>query len=162
MSPLAVQEKMVVSLDYTVQLADGQVVDSSAGSEPLTYIHGMHMIIPGLEQAITGMQVGDCREVVVSPEEGYGIYVEDAAEWVPLGAFPPGLELAPGMMFQVQDEEGHAIPVYVKEVESDRVLMDYNHPLAGETLYFEVTVVDVRQATPEELAHGHVHHEGGH
>ncbi|MEA3396103.1 MAG: peptidylprolyl isomerase [Chloroflexota bacterium] len=156
-----VQNNMVVSLDYTARLKDGQSVDSSTGKTPLQYLHGHQNIIPGLEEALTGMKVGESHlNIIVPPEKAYGARAK-ATEWLPRDLFPSDGETQPGMAFVAEDKSGETYPMFIKEVKPDSVLVDYNHPLAGETLHFEVTVVDVRPATPEELAHGHVHNGDG-
>ncbi len=157
-----VHKDTVVSVDYTVKLDSGEVVDSSAESRPLEYLHGHKNIIPGLEAALEGMEVGESKHVTVAPADAYGERVEEAMEWFPRNAFPADVELAPGMMFQAHDAQGNVIMLVVREVEDDRVLVDYNHPLAGQTLHFDVTVVDIRPATADEIAHGHVHHAEHH
>lgn len=154
---LTVQDEMVVSLDYTLRLDDGQIVDSSAGQQPLDFLQGRGQIIPGLEQALYGMAIGDEKRVTVTPQEGYGDVDPDAFQIVPHGAFPPDLELSPGMQLQARDEHGQVMPVYVSDIRDDGVLMDFNHPLAGETLHFDAKVVGLRPATHEELSHGHAH-----
>ena len=157
MTDLKVREDNVVSIEYTVQLEDGEVIDTSEGKEPLQYIHGHQMIIEGLEEALSSMEVGDTKEVVVPPEKAYGEYVEEAQEWLSKELFPADVRLAPGEILAAQDSEGGTVMLHIKEVEDDRVLVDYNHPLAGETLKFDVEIVDIRPATPQELEHGHVH-----
>ncbi len=157
-----VQNNMVISLDYTVRLEDGQSIDSSTGKTPLQYLHGHQNIIPGLEEALTGMKVGESHpHIIVPPEKAYGERAAEATEWLPRDIFPPDENPQPGMTFAADDESGETYPMFIKEVKPDSVLVDYNHPLAGETLFFEVTIVDVRPATPEELAHGHVHNGDG-
>ena len=149
-----VQNNTVVTLDYTVRLEDGQSIDSSIGKTPLRYLHGHQNIIPG-----TGMKVGESHpHISVPPEKAYGERVE-ATEWMPRDLFPK--EPQPGMLFAIEDESGQTHPMFIKEVNPERVLVDYNHPLAGKPLFFEVTVADVRPATREELAHGHVHNGDG-
>lgn len=156
-----VQNNMVVSVDYTARLKDGQSIDSSIGKTPLRYLHGHQNIIPGLEEALTGMKVGESHSnISVPPEKAYGKRTE-TTEWLPRNIFPSDEEPQPGMTFAADDESGKTYPMFIKEVKPDSVLVDYNHPLAGETLFFEVTVVDVRPAMPEELAHGHVHNGDG-
>ncbi len=156
-----VRNDTVVSIDYTVRLDNGEILDSTEDSAPLEYLHGYNNIISGLEKALEGMGVGEQREITVAPAEAYGERSEEAAAWYPREAFPVE-DLEPGMTFQVEDDEGRPVLIHVSEVEDKRVLVDYNHPLAGETLHFEVEVVDVRPATPEELEHGHAHHGHGH
>ncbi len=157
-----VQQDTVVSVDYTVKLDSGEVVDSSAGARPLEYLHGHKNIIPGLEKALEGMRVGESKSVTVAPADAYGERVEEAIEWLPRKAFPTDVELEAGMMFQAHDAQGNVIMLVVREVEAERVLVDYNHPLAGQTLHFDVKVVDIRPASSEEIAHGHVHTTGHH
>lgn len=157
MTDLKVCEDNVVSIEYTVRLDDGEVIDTSEGNEPLQYIHGHQMIIEGLEEALSSMEVGDTKEVVVPPEKAYGEYIAEAQEWLARDLFPPDVRLATGEILAAQDGEGGTVMLHIKEVEDDRVLVDYNHPLAGETLQFDVEVVDIRPATPQEIEHGHVH-----
>jgi FKBP-type peptidyl-prolyl cis-trans isomerase SlyD len=151
-----------VGLDFTLRLDDGQVVGSSEEGEPLQFLHGHGQIIPGLETALTGMELGQEKDVVVEPDEGYGKRNPEALQLVPKNAFPPDTELSPGMGLQMRDQQGRVFQAYVVEVRDDGVVLDFNHPLAGKTLHFHVKVVDLREATDEELEHGHVHEEGTH
>lgn len=152
----------VVTMHYTLQLSDGQVVDTSEGSDPLAYLHGAGNIVPGLEKALEGKSAGDTLAVTVEPDEGYGTRHEEAVQQVPRQAFPPDAELREGLQFQATDPDGHPVMGRIAELEGDQVTVDFNHPLAGETLKFEIEVVDVRAATDEEKDHGHVHGPGGH
>jgi len=156
----AVKEK-VVSIHYTVKGADGEVIDSSEGRDPLVYLHGAQNIVPGLERALEGKAAGDDLAVTVAPEEAYGQLNESLIQPVPKAQFPEGVEPQIGMQFQAQSEAGPRL-VRVVEIAEETVTLDGNHPLAGQTLNFDVSVVDVRDATPEELQHGHVHGPGGH
>jgi FKBP-type peptidyl-prolyl cis-trans isomerase SlyD len=158
---LVVKDDMVVGLDYTLRLEDGAVVDSSEDREPLKYLQGQGQIIPGLEQELYGMAVGDEKSVAVEPAQGYGEKDPSAVQVVPNEAFPPDLEPAPGMRLQMRDEQGRVFEAFVVEVRSDDVVLDFNHPLAGQTLHFDVKIDSLRRASEEELAHGHAH-EGGH
>jgi FKBP-type peptidyl-prolyl cis-trans isomerase SlyD len=155
-----IADDMVVGLDYTLRLDSGQVIDTSAGEEPLEFLQGKGQVIPGLEQALYGMAVGDEKQVVVAPADGYGALDPDAFEVVPPNAFPPDLELTPGMRLRMRDQAGQVYPAYVAEIRPEGVLLDFNHPLAGETLHFDVKVATLRPATREELAHGHAHGDG--
>ena len=158
-----VSDDMVVSMDYTLRLDSGQVVDSSQGREPLQFIQGQGHIIPGLERELYGMEVGDEKEVTVAPEEGYGERQEDRVQTVPLEAFPPESQPEAGMQVQLQDQQtGRVLQAMVRSVEGETVILDFNHPLAGEQLHFDVEITDVRPATEEELSHGHVHDGQGH
>lgn len=147
----------VASIDYTLTDNDGQVLDTSEGREPLTYLHGEGNLIPGLETALEGQNPGDSLSVSIEPAEAYGERDERLIQQVPMAAFEGVESVEPGMRFQATDEQGQGRVVTVTEVEGDEVTVDANHPLAGQPLNFEVSVVEVREATPEEIDHGHVH-----
>ncbi|RME80572.1 MAG: peptidylprolyl isomerase [Caldilineae bacterium] len=158
---LTVRDGIVVSFNYTLRLADGELLDSSEQDGPLQYLHGYNQIIPGLENAMAGMKVGDAKDVVVAPEDAYGERVPNAKQLVPHDAFGDDADLELGMQLQLQDTEtGSIFTAFVSEIRPEGVVLDFNHPLAGETLYFHVDIADLREATPEEIAHGHVHGEG--
>ncbi len=154
----------VVSIDYSVASSDGQLIDRSQPGQPLLYIHGSGQIIAGLEAALVGHEVGDKVEATIAPEQGYGVREEGLDLEVPREAFPEDAPLEEGFRFQADHptEEGRQIVFTVHEIEGDTVRVSGNHPLAGQTLSFQVKVVAIRAATAEELAHGHVHGEGGH
>ncbi|HSG69159.1 MAG TPA: peptidylprolyl isomerase [Planctomycetaceae bacterium] len=156
----AVKEK-VVSIHYTLTGEDGRVIDSSEGRDPLAYLHGAKNIVPGLERALEGKAPGEDIAVTVPPEEGYGQRNDELVQPVPKSNFPEGVDPQLGMQFQAQTAAGPRL-VRVVEVEEEIVTIDANHPLAGKSLNFNVSIVDVRDATPEELQHGHVHSPGGH
>jgi len=162
--PLTVADDLVVSLDYTLHLeGDPEVFDASEGEEPLEFIQGRGHIIPGLERALYGMAVGQKKKVVVQPEDAYGELDSDAFQLIARDTFPPEVELEVGMGLELHDDEGEIVEAYVAELHPDGVMLDFNHPLAGETLYFEVEVIGLRSATDEELEHDHVHgHEHDH
>ena len=159
---MRIGEKTVVRLDYTLKNASGEVIDTSEGAEPLTYLHGFSQIVPGLERELEGLEAGQSKDVVVQPEDGYGMPDPEGVFGVPLAAFPPDAKLSVGDSFIGEDDEGQALPVRVVELRDDVVVVDANHPLAGETLFFHVDVREVRAATADELEHGHTHGEGGH
>ncbi len=159
---MLIADKMVVSLHYTLKNAAGEIIDSSDGAEPLSYIHGASQIVPGLERELTGLKAGDSKDVVVRPEDGYGAPDPQGIFGVPRAAFPPEAKLEVGESFVGEDDEGQPVPVRVIEVRPDLIMVDANHPLAGETLYFHVDVRDVREATVEELQHGHAYGADGH
>lgn len=154
---LTVADDVVVQLDYTLRLDDGQIVDRSEDSDPLEFLQGHGQIIPGLEQALNGMAVGEEKKVVVAPRDGYGEREENTVQEVPREAFGPDVELTPGMALELRDSSGHPVLAFIAEVGPESILLDLNHPLAGETLHFDVTIAGLREATSEELAHGHVH-----
>lgn len=147
----------VVSLSYTLRLDNGEIVDYTEAGEPLEYLHGAENIVPGLEKALEGLKVGDTRDVDVSPEEGYGEYSSEEVEVVERSQFPADLPLEVGLALELYDDEGDSMEAYVREVGDQHVTLDFNHPLAGETLHFAVEVLAIRPATEEELDHGHPH-----
>jgi len=159
---LVVANDMVVSLDYTLRLDDDEVVDSSEGNDPLEYLQGHGQIIPGLEQALNGMAVDEEKQVEVAPAEGYGEEDPDGFQLVEKSIFPEDMRLEIGMALRMRDSEGQPMVAHVAELRPDGVLLDFNHPLAGETLFFQVKIAGLRKATEEELAHGHVHGDHDH
>ena len=158
---MQIAENTVVSMHYTLKDENGEVLDSSAGQEPLVFLSGAQNIIEGLDNALQGKAAGDAMQVEVSAEEGYGPVHEELIQKVPHENFQGVDSIEVGMQFMAQTPNGQQ-PVTVIGVEEDGVMLDGNHPLAGKSLSFEVEVVDVREASAEELEHGHVHGEGGH
>lgn len=156
-----IEQGKVVSIDYTLKNSDGQILDSSEGQEPLPYLHGAGNIIPGLEAALDGKAEGDQLNAVIPPEEAYGQRDEAQIGKVARTDLQGVGEISVGTQLQAQTPEGPRI-VVVTDMDEESVTIDANHPLAGETLHFDVTVCDVRDATPEELEHGHAHAPGGH
>ena len=157
---MQVGKDKVVNIEYTLKGDSGEVIDSSVGDDPLAYLHGHHGIIPGLEDALEGKQVGDKLEVTVEPQHGYGEHDTSMIQVVEKKLFE-GMDVNPGMQFQAQTNQGVQV-VTVTLVEGESVTIDGNHPLAGQTLHFDVEVKEVRDASAEELEHGHVHGPGGH
>lgn len=151
----------VVSIHYELSNDAGEILDASVDGEPLVYLHGAHNIIPGLEKELAGKQVGDSLKVKVQPEEGYGVKRPELIQQVPRNAFPDPDELAIGMRFSAQSDQGH-ISVVVTDLSDTTATVDGNHPLAGVVLNFDVSIADIRSATEEEIAHGHVHQPGHH
>lgn len=151
-----------VSIDYTLTNDAGEVIDSSAGAAPLVYLHGAHNIIVGLEEALLGKQAGDQIEVSIEPEKAYGEYSPELVAVLNRAMFEGVDELAVGMQFHASGPNGGMQIVTVRDIDGDDVTVDGNHPLAGQRLNFKVTVVAVRDASEEEVAHGHIHGEGGH
>lgn len=147
----------VVFIHYTLKDDAGTVIDSSSGGSPLAYLHGNGNLVAGLEKALEGRKAGDKLQVAVKPEEGYGVRDESLVQQMPRRAFKGVREIRPGMRFN-----SPAGPITVTKVQGDLVTVDGNHELAGVTLNFEVEVTQVREATGEEILHGHVHGEGGH
>ena len=158
---MQIANDVVVSIEYTLTDDQGNVIDSSVGGQPLAYLHGAGNIIPGLEVALEGKQVGDSLKVSVAPADGYGEKDEGLLQVVPRSMFRGVDQIEPGMQFHAQTDYGMQV-ITVAKVEGDNVTVDGNHPLAGQNLNFDVKVLEVRAATAEELEHGHVHGAGGH
>jgi FKBP-type peptidyl-prolyl cis-trans isomerase SlyD len=154
---MQIEQNTVVSMHYTLSDDEGMVIDSSSGKEPLSFIFGTGTIIPGLEYALKGKIAGDSFTVTVPPEEGYGLYDEQRVVEVSRSQFQEGAEIEEGMQVEAGTEDGGAVMLVVTGVEGDQITLDGNHPLAGQNLNFQVTVEGVREATEEELSHGHVH-----
>jgi len=152
----------VVSIDYKLHLGDGVVVDASDAGDPLVYMQGEGQIVPGLERALEGLAVGDARQVVVPPADGYGEPLPHGVQEVERKAFPADVELKPGLELGAVGPDGEVVHFVVREVKGDSVVIDMNHPLAGKTLHFDITVREIREATAEEKEHGHAHGPGGH
>lgn len=153
----------VVLIHYTLTNNAGEVLDSSAESgEPLAYLHGHFNIVPGLESELEGLSAGAKKKVVVAPEDGYGLPSDDAIHKVPQSEFPAEIPREVGLQIFAEGPGGQHFPLWIKAVDDAFITVDGNHPLAGETLNFDVEVVEVRDASEEEIAHGHVHGPGGH
>jgi FKBP-type peptidyl-prolyl cis-trans isomerase SlyD len=157
---MQIAKDSVVSIDYRLHLGDGKIIDESEPGDPLVYLHGYEEIVPGLEKALEGKKAGESLKVEVAPKDGYGEYDPDGVEEVPREDFPPDMELEAGGIVSATDEDGDDVEFLVKEVRPKTVVIDFNDPMAGKTLHFEVTVREVRAATKEELEHGHAHGPG--
>jgi FKBP-type peptidyl-prolyl cis-trans isomerase SlyD len=157
---MKVTTNSVVSIHYTLTDNSGNVLDTSSGREPLVYLQGVGQLIPGMEEGLDGKTIGEKLQLKISPEKGYGIKDENLIQQVPISAFG-GQEVKAGMQFEAGTDEQRYI-VTITEVTTEFVTVDGNHPLAGVELNFDVELLDVRQATEEEIAHGHVHGPGGH
>ena len=165
---MKVAKDKVVSIHYKLATADGKEVDNSDGGDPLEYLHGHGNIVAGLEKALAGKAAGDHVSVVVKPDEGYGAYDEELDIRVPKDVFPGDMwsKLRPGMSFVAEHptKEGEDLEFRVLSMQGDSAMLSGNHPLAGETLTFEVDVVAIRKATDDEIERGHLHShscEGG-
>jgi FKBP-type peptidyl-prolyl cis-trans isomerase SlyD len=158
---LKITNGSVVALDYKLHLGDGDIIDESDAGSPLYFIQGEGNIVPGLERELEGLEVGASKQVVVQPEDGYGAHDPQGVQEVPKEAF--GGELPEvGHQYTARGPNGETVPFVVKEIRPEVVVVDLNHPLAGRTLHFAVTIQEVRDATAEEKEHGHVHAPGGH
>lgn len=158
---MVISENKVVSMHYTLTNASGKVLDTSRNGNPLSYIQGIGNIISGLEDALEGKSKGDTVNAVIPPEKGYGVRDENLVFKVNKDEVSIGRDIEPGMRLQAENDNGMFI-VTVKEVGDKEITLDGNHDLAGETLHFDVEIMDIRDASDEELAHGHVHGPGGH
>ncbi|MEO6710879.1 MAG: peptidylprolyl isomerase, partial [Planctomycetota bacterium] len=158
----AIEAGKVVTLHYTLRDSAGNELDSSGTDEPIQYLHGIGMIVPGLEEGLAGKRQGERAKVVVKPEDGYGERDPRGIQEVSRDTFPPDTALEPGTEFEAEGPDGDPILATVVAVAADKVTIDLNHPLAGLTLYFDVSIKEVRDATAEELAHGHAHGPEGH
>ena len=159
---MKIEKNSVVRIEYRLHLGDGQVVDASEPDEPLAYLHGSGQIVPGLEDALTGPESGATTQVVVSPENGYGEHDPRGVQEVQREVFPEGFSPEVGMQLTAEGPDGEVVPFTVKEIRPGSVVVDLNHPLAGKTLHFDVTVREVRTATADEIAHGHAHGPDAH
>jgi FKBP-type peptidyl-prolyl cis-trans isomerase SlyD len=154
-----IEDGVVVSLNYVLTV-DGEEIARTEAGEPMDYLHGAENIVPGLEAALTGKVLGDRVSVTLSPDDAYGEYDEDNVEELDREDVPNADELEAGMIIEVEDEEGFTYLATVREISGDVVVLDYNPPLAGKTLTYDVEVVALREADDEELAHGHPHSFG--
>lgn len=157
----SVSKDQVVSMEYTLWV-DGAVVDSSEGQPPLEFLAGQKNIISGLEREMLGMKIGESKEVIINPADGYGEYNEDAFAEVRRAEFPKDMPVEAGLELEVSDQSGQPMYARIDGVEGETVRLNFNHPLAGKELRFQVKVVGLRDATAEELDHGHAHEAGHH
>ena len=158
---MSIAQNSVVTIHYTLKDDAGDVIDSSRSGDPIAYLHGHGNLVPGLERELEGKNTGDTVNVSVTPDQGYGEYDKDLVQQVPRRAFQGIGNVTVGMRLHAQTPQGPRA-VTVTRMVGDMVTIDANHPLAGKNLNFEVEITDVREATEEELSHGHVHGEGGH
>ena len=159
---MTIENEKVVTVHYHLTNAAGQVIESSRGRDPLTYLHGAGTLLASVERALTGLDVGATTTVELAPAEAYGEYDATKMDTLPRSAFARVPNLAVGMRLEGQDVNGRTFTVRVLELREDTVVIDANHPLAGETLTFAIEVLAIREATADELTHGHVHEDGGH
>ncbi len=157
---MKITKNIVPSIAYQVRTQEGVLVDEAPVEQPLDYLHGHNNLVPGLENALEGKSVGDVFEVRVKPEDGYGEYNDNMVQRVPKEVFMGVDELEVGMRF-IADTDVGPLPVVITEIDGDEVVVDGNHMLAGQELLFSVEVVATREATLEEIAHGHIHQGGG-
>ena len=160
---MSIQHDKIVTMHYHLTNAEGQVIESSRGSDPLTYLHGSGTILSSLEHALTGLDVGATKTVELAPADAYGEHDATKIETLPRDAFDQVPDLEVGMLLEGHDPNGQTFTVHVMDIREDTVVIDANHPLAGETLTFEIEVLAIRDATSERLDDiCHVHEDGGH
>lgn len=163
---MKIDKHTVASVTYTLSI-EGQEIEQAGKDNPLTFLVGVGSMIPGFENQLLGKNPGDNYDITVKPEEGYGEVNQDAIAYLPIDVFKVDGELqedmlVPGMVIPLQDQDGNPMEATVVEVEEERVKMDFNHMLAGKTLNFTGEVLEVREASAEEIDHGHVHGPEGH
>ena len=151
-----VVDNLIVSLHYTLIVED-EVLESTLDADPIEFIQGIGQIIPGLENALYGMSVGEKKTVVIEPIDAYGDYDEESTEVAKKEEFSEEIPLDVGTFLDLEDDEGEILSAQIIEDDEETITLDFNHPLAGKTLTFEISISGLREATPEELDHGHVH-----
>jgi FKBP-type peptidyl-prolyl cis-trans isomerase SlyD len=159
---MAIGANKVVTVNYKLSDDQGNLIQTTKENEPFVYLSGNNQILPKLEEAIDNMLIGGKKNIELESSDAYGNYDEKAIQQVKKNAFPEGANLEPGMEYMAHSPEGQPVPFVIKEVKEDDITIDFNHPLAGKNLNFDVELVDVRDATEEELQHGHAHGAGGH
>lgn len=157
---MKIEDGKVVIIDYTLKDTEDNVMEQSTKEEPLAYLHGSDNVIAGLEKALTGKLAGDNLTTTIKPAEGYGERDDTLLQTVERNLFE-GMDVEPGMQFHAQTNHGMQVVTVVK-ANDEEITIDGNHPMAGQTLVFDVTIREVRDATDEEKDHGHVHGPGGH
>ena len=156
--PTQIEAGVVVSLAFTLTV-DGEIVDQADANEPFLFLQGFENVIPGLEAAVEGLKAGESKSFVVSAEDGYGEVDPDGLLHLPRNEFPDDIPLDPGLELQMEDEDGEIMYATILSTTDSMIKLDFNHPLAGKELHFDVTVLELRAATPEELDHGHIHED---
>lgn len=159
---MAIGQNKVITMNYTLKDEEGNVIQSTDNANPFRFLSGNKQILPKLEEEINNMIIGSKKNVKIPSTEAYGEYTEQALQQVNKNNFPKDIDLQVGMEFMANSPDGHQMPFVVKDIKEEEITIDFNHPLAGKDLEFEVELVDIRDATVEEMQHGHVHGEGGH
>ncbi len=159
---MPIERNKVVTLNFTLTDDDGNLLDSTDNGGAFSYITGNNMILPKLEEAVNSMIIGTKKQLKFEAKDGYGIYNEDAVQVVGKENFPEDFVLEAGMEYMASNPDGVQMPFIITSINGEEVTIDFNHPLAGKNLNFDVELVDVRDATAEELAHGHIHGPDGH
>ena len=159
---MPLKSNQVVTMNFTLKDDSGNVLDSTRENNPFSFISGANQVLPKLEEKIGEMIIGSKKDVVLAPEDGYGVYQQDAVRTIKKSEFPEDIELDKGMGFIAKSPQGKDVQFFIKEIEGENITVDFNHPLAGKTLHFDLELLNLRDATAEELNHGHVHGPDGH
>lgn len=159
---MSLELNKVVTFNYTLKDEEGTVLDSTANKDPLTFISGTSQVLPRLEEALGEMLIGGKKNVKINAAEAYGEYDDKAVQSIKKEQFPSDAKVEVGVRYVANSPEGGQMPFVIKEIKEKDVTVDFNHPLAGKDLEFDVELVDIRDATAEEIQHGHVHGPGGH
>ncbi len=159
---MALKKDQVVTINFILRNDNGEVLEETTKANPFAFISGNQQILPKLEENIGEMLIGSKRTVVLSPDEAYGNYNDSMIQKVDRSEFPEDITLEEGMDFIADTPDGRQMPFIIKHIEGDNVTLDFNHPLAGQTLTFDVELLELRDATQEEISHGHIHGAGGH
>ncbi|MGA8263825.1 MAG: peptidylprolyl isomerase [Ignavibacteriaceae bacterium] len=159
---MPLKSNQVVTMNFTLKDDDGNVLDSTQSKEPFLFISGTNQILPKLEEKVGEMLIGSKKDVVLQPEDGYGVYKQEVVRTINRSELPQDVKLDKGMGFLAKSPQGKDVQFFIKEIEDEKITVDFNHPLAGKALHFDLELVNLRDATPEELDHGHVHGDGGH
>lgn len=152
----------VVTINYTLKDSEGEIIDSTSEGKSFSFLSGSEQILPKLEEAIGGMLIGSKKIVALTAEDAYGEYIDDAVQVLQRSEFPKEMEIKEGMEFVTNDADGNQMPFVISKITDEQITVDFNHPLAGEDLTFDVELLDLRDATAEELSHGHAHGAHGH
>ncbi|MCL4279920.1 MAG: peptidylprolyl isomerase [Ignavibacteriaceae bacterium] len=159
---MALMMNKVITINYTLKDKEGNLLDSTDNGGPFSFITGNMQVLPGLEEALVSMIIGSKKNIKLAAADAYGEYDENAIQKVNRSLFPEEAELETGMTYFAHSPEGQHIQFVITKIENDDITVNFNHPLAGKNLEFDVELLDVRDATPEEISHGHVHGPGGH
>lgn len=159
---MSLKPNQVVTIHFTVKDELGEIVDETTSGQPFVFLSGKNQILPALEDEIGNMIIGSKKNITLEPLNAYGEYLPEAVQVVNRDDFPSDVELEEGMNFVANTPEGKQVPFIITQIEDDSVTIDFNHPLAGETLSFDVELLEIREATSEEISHGHVHGNDGH
>jgi FKBP-type peptidyl-prolyl cis-trans isomerase SlyD len=159
---MAIAANKVVTMNFVLTDDDGNVLDATDKDGPFSYLSGNNMVLPKLEEAVSGMIIGTKKNLRLEAADAYGVYNEQIVQVVGKENFPKDFELEVGMSYVASNPDGAQMPFVITEVRDEDVTIDFNHPLAGKNLNFDIELLDIRDATSEELAHGHVHGPGGH